>query len=111
MSLARKLFDTALDQVLEFLEVPPPLVHAWAKQRWFDVSMAGASFVPHILLVRFTPRLQCNSPLSILSNSLLPIVTDLRPDSHHSSSERDRRLLVRWIIRQQASEYGSQVPH
>lgn len=51
MNLALKLLDTAVDQVLEFLEVPPPLVHAWSQQKWFDVAMAAASFVPHILLV------------------------------------------------------------
>ena len=59
MNLVGKLFDTTLDQVLEFLEVPPPLVHAWSQQKWFDVSMAGASFVPHIVLVRIF-QLNCH---------------------------------------------------
>ena len=62
MNLALKLLDTAVDQVLEFLEVPPPLVHAWSQQRWSEVAMAAASFVPHILLVR-TPIFNIQMPL------------------------------------------------
>ena len=52
MDLVKKLIQTGVDQVLEFAEIPPPLVHAWGKQAWLEIVMAGASFVPHITLVR-----------------------------------------------------------
>lgn len=52
MEVVQKLFNTALDQVIEFAEIPPPLLSAWSRQAWGDVALAGASFVPHLVLVR-----------------------------------------------------------